>query len=224
MHYDGVGDAVGAVRACIHSAYYYMENKQHQNAALSVKRALMYVLTPPESKSASPSSKGASSAANSRLVSALWSLLGRVYLQGGDLVSAEACFRHSADGQGSADQCAVSSNTALLNLAKAQFAPALELFSEVIATEPGSGTQNSDAVNNYATCALHNNQVDEAIDTLESLVAANPMINLNESVASNLWCLYKIKESSGRDVALKRQLLHSLINLYAPDGFKVSFE
>jgi len=81
MHYDGVGDAVGAVRACIHSAYYYMENKQHQNAALSVKRALMYVLTPPESKSASPSSKGASSAANSRLVSALWSLLGRVYLQ-----------------------------------------------------------------------------------------------------------------------------------------------
>jgi tetratricopeptide (TPR) repeat protein len=154
-----------------------------------------------------PEEKEGQAAPESRrnlLQTALWSLLGRVYLQASDLVSAESCFRQSAES--GANPAQVSANSALLNLAKEQYGIALELFSAVMAS--GGDDENgahADSINNYAACALHKSQGDEAIDTLENLLATNPIHTLSPTVVSNLWCLYKLKsDDRSSSLAVKK--------------------
>ncbi|XP_071835646.1 trafficking protein particle complex subunit 12-like isoform X2 [Apostichopus japonicus] len=146
------------------------------------------------------------------------SLVGRIYLQLGDLKSAQETFTgiekmSEADDQSAKIQVLI--NKGFLRMAQNMYTDAHIQFSEVIKLDPGNFT----AVNNISVCLLYMGKLKSALNLLESLVNDEPDKYLDESILFNLCTLYELESSKS---ANKKQQLLGMAAKRKGDGFNVS--
>ncbi|KAF6768832.1 hypothetical protein AHF37_09013 [Paragonimus kellicotti] len=99
----------------------------------------------------------------------LASVLGRIYLQMGDLETAKAYFNQSVSGIDSKNQHPLATQQlfqkALLCLGKGEYEESKKLFQQVLSLDP----TNVVAANNMVVCSLYLSQLDGAIRVLDTL-------------------------------------------------------
>ncbi|KAF8561628.1 hypothetical protein P879_09161 [Paragonimus westermani] len=99
----------------------------------------------------------------------LASVLGRIYLQMGDLETAKAYFNQSVSGIDSKNQHQLATQQlfqkALLCLGKGEYEESKKLFQQVLSLDP----TNVAAANNMVVCSLYLSQLDGAIRVLDTL-------------------------------------------------------
>ena len=148
---------------------------------------------------------------------ALFSGIGRISLQSGDIESAQGYFK-SVEEMGTDDDASQSDvyiNRGLLALALDAYEEAHKHFSVAKNLDP----ENATAVNNAAVSLLFQGRLKEALKLLEDIVFADPEKNLHPGVLFNICTMYELETS--RHVQKKQNLLE-LIAQHRGDGFNVS--
>nr|CAH8863268.1 unnamed protein product [Trichobilharzia regenti] len=144
------------------------------------------------------------------------SLLGRIYLQFGDLETAKAYFDKSISGivNGSSSSCCSTDSSCnndstqllirksfqngLLCIAKGEYQEAKKLFVEVLRLDP----TNVAAANNLAICGLYLGQLTESIEALEKLTTIGltnqslPLMPSIDNTQSRRFCLHDVMISN----------------------------
>nr|XP_018900118.1 PREDICTED: trafficking protein particle complex subunit 12 [Bemisia tabaci] len=126
----------------------------------------------------------------------LYSALGRIYLQLGDLAGAEKYFSYSKkikeiyqkDNPNHQDIRELV-DYGLLALANNSLQAAYEHFRKVSIIDPS----NIMVLNNIAVCLLNMGRLKEAYKLLEDTVNSNPVLGLNEKVLLNICTLYDLE-------------------------------
>nr|KAF6430434.1 trafficking protein particle complex 12 [Molossus molossus] len=138
----------------------------------------------------------------------LLSGIGRIFLQIGDIKTAEKYFQdvekvaQTLDGlQG---KSMVLMNRAFLHLGQNDFAGAHRFFTEVLRIDPA----NAVAHNNAAVCLLYLGQLKASLRQLEAMVQQGPAHSLHESVLFNLSTMYELESS--RSAQKKQALLQAV--------------
>ncbi|KAM3932580.1 trafficking protein particle complex subunit 12 [Leptodactylus fuscus] len=141
----------------------------------------------------------------------LLSGIGRIFLQIGDIKTAEKYFQdvekviqnlESRDEP--PKQIMVLMNRAFLHLGQNNFSEAHKFFSEVLKLDP----TNTVANNNAAVCLLYLGKLKESLRHLEGLVQQDPKHYLHESVLFNLTTMYELESS--RSMQKKQALLEAV--------------
>ncbi|XP_028856550.1 trafficking protein particle complex subunit 12 isoform X1 [Denticeps clupeoides] len=139
----------------------------------------------------------------------LLSAIGRIFLQIGDIKTAEKHFldvekicQTKADGQPL--HTAVMMNRAFLYLSQNNYAEAHTCFTNILKCDP----KNPVANNNAAVCLLYLGRLKESLRQLESLVQQDPALYLHESVLFNLTTMYELESS--RSTQKKQALLEAV--------------
>jgi tetratricopeptide (TPR) repeat protein len=140
----------------------------------------------------------------------VWSKLGHIHAQLGDVVQTTQCFTNAVESfsgeEWAAKQADSTSyyalqdvyNRAMLRVLQGEYNRAHVLVTPCLmhfqAIKPGHESYGvlTSLMNLLALCAVHNNSVDEAIDALERVVAKFPMYRLDTRVTSNLRVLYQL--------------------------------
>uniref|UniRef100_A0AAZ3SKP8 Trafficking protein particle complex subunit 12 n=1 Tax=Oncorhynchus tshawytscha TaxID=74940 RepID=A0AAZ3SKP8_ONCTS len=138
----------------------------------------------------------------------LLSGIGRIFLQIGDIKTAEKYFldveKASLEkGSGTIDTC-VLMNRAFIYLSQNNYSEAHSSFAEVLKIDP----KNPVANNNAAVCLLYLGRLKESLRQLEGLVQQDPALYLHESVLFNLTTMYELESS--RSTQKKQALLESV--------------
>ncbi|XP_077587766.1 trafficking protein particle complex subunit 12 [Stigmatopora nigra] len=139
----------------------------------------------------------------------LLSGIGRLFLQIGDIKTAESYFCdvektcQVADGEPGFTTC-VLMNRAFIYLSQNNYAEAHEAFTEVLKMDP----KNPVANNNAAVCLLYLGRLKESLSKLEGLVQQDPALYLHESVLFNLTTMYELESS--RSTQKKQALLEAV--------------
>uniref|UniRef100_A0A8C7STZ0 Trafficking protein particle complex subunit 12 n=1 Tax=Oncorhynchus mykiss TaxID=8022 RepID=A0A8C7STZ0_ONCMY len=138
----------------------------------------------------------------------LLSGIGRIFLQIGDIKTAEKYFldveKASLEkGSGTTDTC-VLMNRAFIYLSQNNYSEAHSSFAEVLKIDP----KNPVANNNAAVCLLYLGRLKESLRQLEGLVQQDPALYLHESVLFNLTTMYELESS--RSTQKKQALLESV--------------
>ncbi|XP_049640824.1 trafficking protein particle complex subunit 12 [Suncus etruscus] len=135
----------------------------------------------------------------------LLSGIGRIFLQIGDIKTAEKYFQdvenvtQKLDGlQG---KIMVLMNRAFLHLGQNNFAEAHKFFTEILKIDP----TNAVADNNAAVCLLYQGKLKDSLRQLEAMVQQDPQHYLHESVLFNLTTMYELESS--RSMQKKQALL-----------------
>ncbi|XP_060043016.1 trafficking protein particle complex subunit 12 [Erinaceus europaeus] len=135
----------------------------------------------------------------------LLSGIGRIFLQIGDIKTAEKYFQdvekvaQKLDGlQG---KIMVLMNRAFLHLGQNNFAEAHKFFTEILRIEPTNAVAN----NNAAVCLLYLGKLKDSLRQLEAMVQQDPRHYLHESVLFNLTTMYELESS--RSMQKKQALL-----------------
>lgn len=138
----------------------------------------------------------------------LLSGIGRIFLQIGDIKTAEKYFQdvekvtQKLDGlQG---KIMVLMNRAFLHLGQNNFAEAHKFFTEILKIEPTNAVAN----NNAAVCLLYLGRLKDSLRQLEALVQQEPGQRLHESVLFNLTTMYELESS--RSAQKKQALLEAV--------------
>ncbi|XP_012376073.3 trafficking protein particle complex subunit 12 isoform X1 [Dasypus novemcinctus] len=138
----------------------------------------------------------------------LLSGIGRIFLQIGDIKTAEKYFQdvekvtQKLDGlQG---KIMVLMNRAFLHLGQNNFAEAHKFFTEILRIEP----TNAVAINNAAVCLLYLGKLKDSLRQLEAMVQQDPRHYLHESVLFNLTTMYELESS--RSMQKKQSLLEAV--------------
>ncbi|XP_058407837.1 trafficking protein particle complex subunit 12 [Diceros bicornis minor] len=138
----------------------------------------------------------------------LLSGIGRIFLQIGDIKTAEQYFQdvekvtQKLDGlQG---KIMVLMNRAFLHLGQNNFAEAHKFFTEILKIEPTNAVAN----NNAAVCLLYLGKLKDSLRQLEAMVQQDPRHYLHESVLFNLTTMYELESS--RSVQKKQSLLEAV--------------
>lgn len=139
----------------------------------------------------------------------LLSGIGRIFLQIGDIKTAEKYFQEveKADqekGQGPMIDTAILMNRAFVYLSQNNYADAHSCFSSVLKIDPNNPVAN----NNAAVCLLYLGRLKESLGQLESLVQQDPAFYLHESVLFNLTTMYELESS--RSTQKKQALLEAV--------------
>lgn len=146
----------------------------------------------------------------------LLSGIGRIFLQIGDIRTAERYFqdveRVAPRLEAPQGDLMVLMNRAFLRLGQNDFAEAHRLFSEVLRLEPG----NAVASNNAAVCLLYLGRLKDSLRQLEALVRRDPRRGLHESVLFNLTTMYELESSRS---AQKKQALLGAVAGTEGDSF-----
>nr|CCA21402.1 conserved hypothetical protein [Albugo laibachii Nc14] len=165
---------------------------------------------------------------------AVLSRIGRIYMQLGDIESAEMVFQHVRhlseklpSHQNQTLHAQVLMNKGLLLLSRDNVQEAIEIFSSILHLELANGqTKNSQwsneivlddllleqedlicaAVNNYAICALYSCDVHGAVAMLEKMIRLSPVRFLNEVVVFNLSSLYDLIYDNANSTNRKEML------------------
>uniref|UniRef100_A0A9J7Y4Z2 Trafficking protein particle complex subunit 12 n=1 Tax=Cyprinus carpio carpio TaxID=630221 RepID=A0A9J7Y4Z2_CYPCA len=138
----------------------------------------------------------------------LLSGMGRIFLQIGDIRTAERYFQdvekacHSK-GKTPDEDTSVLMNRAFVYLSQNNYADAHTCFSSVLKLDP----KNPVANNNAAVCLLYLGRLKESLGQLESLVHKDPALYLHESVLFNLTTMYELESS--RSTQKKQALLEA---------------
>lgn len=138
----------------------------------------------------------------------LLSGIGRVFLQIGDIKTAEKYFQdvekvtQKLDGlQG---KIMVLMNRAFLHLGQNNFAEAHRFFTEILRMEPTNAVAN----NNAAVCLLYLGRLKDSVRQLEAMVQRQPRHCLHESALFNLTTMYELESS--RSTQKKQALLEAV--------------
>ncbi|TRZ02650.1 hypothetical protein DNTS_024391 [Danionella cerebrum] len=138
----------------------------------------------------------------------LLSGIGRIFLQIGDLRTAEHYFLEAEEvcrslGKQPDEETSVLMNRAFLELSQNNYSDAHKSFSSVLRLDP----RNPVANNNAAVCLLYLGRLKESLGQLESLVHQEPEHYLHESVLFNLSTMYELESS--RSTQKKQSLLEA---------------
>ncbi|XP_066241919.1 trafficking protein particle complex subunit 12 [Saccopteryx leptura] len=138
----------------------------------------------------------------------LLSGIGRIFLQIGDIKTAEKYFQdveavvQRLDGpQG---RTVVLMNRAFLHLGQNNFAEAHRFFTEILRIDPTNAVAN----NNAAVCLLYLGRLKDSLRQLEAMVQQEPGRALHESVLFNLTTMYELESS--RSMQKKQALLEAV--------------
>ncbi|GAB1603607.1 trafficking protein particle complex subunit 12-like [Argonauta hians] len=148
---------------------------------------------------------------------ALLTGIGRIFLQMGDIGTAESYFKKSEDlSPGTKhDAAKIALNKGLVALCTSNFHEAFQYFKSAVLDDPS----NPVAVNNMAVSSLYLGKLKDALDTLEDLVHSDPTHNLHEGILFNLCTLYELESSHAPQ---KKQSLLSLVSKHKGDSFHVA--
>lgn len=137
----------------------------------------------------------------------LLSGIGRIFLQIGDIKTAEKYFQDvekmspKLDGQ---QKITVLMNRAFLHLGQNNFAEAHRAFTEILRIDPANAVAN----NNAAVCLLYLGKLKDSLRQLEGMVQQDPKHYLHESVLFNLTTMYELESS--RSMQKKQALLEAV--------------
>ncbi|CAG12451.1 unnamed protein product, partial [Tetraodon nigroviridis] len=139
----------------------------------------------------------------------LLSGIGRIFLQIGDIKTAERYFldvEEACQNKGSepSDNTCVLMNRAFVYLCQNNYVEAHASFIEVLKIDP----KNPVANNNAAVCLLYLGRLKESLGQLEGLVQQDPSLYLHESVLFNLTTMYELESS--RSTQKKQALLEAV--------------
>uniref|UniRef100_A0A3Q0R697 Trafficking protein particle complex subunit 12 n=1 Tax=Amphilophus citrinellus TaxID=61819 RepID=A0A3Q0R697_AMPCI len=139
----------------------------------------------------------------------LLSSIGRIFLQIGDVKTAERYFQEVEKScQMKASQQTLTTcvlmNRAFVYLSQNNYAEAHAAFIEVLKIDP----KNPVANNNAAVCLLYLGRLKESLGQLEGLVQQDPAQYLHESVLFNLTTMYELESS--RSTQKKQALLEAV--------------
>ncbi|XP_028371448.1 trafficking protein particle complex subunit 12 [Phyllostomus discolor] len=146
----------------------------------------------------------------------LLSGIGRIFLQIGDIKTAERYFQDvekAAQKQdGPQGKTVVLMNRAFLHLGQNDFAEAHRFFSEILRIDPTNAVAN----NNAAVCLLYLGRLKDSLRQLEAMVQRDPGRCLHESVLFNLSTMYELESSRS---AQKKQALLGAVAAREGDSF-----
>ncbi|XP_037384472.1 trafficking protein particle complex subunit 12 [Talpa occidentalis] len=146
----------------------------------------------------------------------LLSGIGRIFLQIGDIRTAEKYFqdveRATRTLEGPRGKVMVLMNRAFLHLGQNNFADAHRFFSDVLKLEPTNAVAN----NNAAVCLLYLGRLKDSLRQLEAMVQQDPRRGLHESVLFNLTTMYELESSRS---AQKKQALLGAVAGTEGDSF-----
>lgn len=145
------------------------------------------------------------------------SAIGRLFLQFGDLPTAQKYFKEAATLRSSETECERVENlvdAALYFIAQGLYGEAFALLKEALAIQP----DNFMVTNNMAVCLLYLGKVKESLQLMESTVQNNKPMLLQENVILNLSTIYELENSDG----LKKNQLLKLISEYKGDGINLA--
>ncbi|KAM7376473.1 hypothetical protein PAMP_006204 [Pampus punctatissimus] len=139
----------------------------------------------------------------------LLSGIGRIFLQIGDVKTAEKYFQDvekvcQMKGSQPSHTTCVLMNRAFVYLSQNNYPEAHAAFTEVLKIDP----KNPVANNNAAVCLLYLGRLKESLGQLEGLVQQDPAHYLHESVLFNLTTMYELESS--RSTQKKQVLLESV--------------
>ncbi|XP_066571630.1 trafficking protein particle complex subunit 12 [Amia ocellicauda] len=139
----------------------------------------------------------------------LLSGIGRIFLQIGDIKTAEKYFQDvenvfKMNGEEPSQKTFVLMNRAFVYLSQNNYGDAHKSFSEVLKIDP----KNPVANNNAAVCLLYLGKLKDSLKQLEGLVQQDPTHYLHESVLFNLTTMYELESS--RSMQKKQALLESV--------------
>ncbi|KAM6973431.1 trafficking protein particle complex subunit 12 [Aplochiton taeniatus] len=139
----------------------------------------------------------------------LLSGIGRIFLQIGDIKTAERYFQEvekafMSQGSGPHPDTFVFMNRAFVHLSQNNYAEAHASFAHVLKLDP----KNPVANNNAAVCLLYLGRLKESLGQLEGLVQQDPTLYLHESVLFNLTTMYELESS--RSTQKKQALLEAV--------------
>ncbi|XP_063771548.1 trafficking protein particle complex subunit 12 isoform X2 [Pseudophryne corroboree] len=141
----------------------------------------------------------------------LLSGIGRIFLQIGDIKTAEKYFQDAenviqnlANRDEPQRKIIVLMNRAFLHLGQNNFLEAHGFFTEVLKLDP----TNTVANNNAAVCLLYLGKLKDSLRHLEGLVQQDPKYYLHESVLFNLTTMYELESS--RSMQKKQALLEAV--------------
>lgn len=141
----------------------------------------------------------------------LLSGIGRIFLQIGDIKTAEKYFedvekviQNLVNKDEAHNQIIVLMNRAFLHLGQNNFSEAHRFFTEVLKLDP----TNTVANNNAAVCLLYLGKLKDSLRHLEGLVQEDPKHYLHESVLFNLTTMYELESS--RSMQKKQALLEAV--------------
>lgn len=139
----------------------------------------------------------------------LLSAIGRIFLQIGDVKTAESYFQDvekacQMKGSQPSDSTCMVMNRAFVYLSQNNYTDAHSSFTEVLKTDP----KNPVANNNAAVCLLYLGRLKESLGQLEGLVQQDPAQYLHESVLFNLTTMYELESS--RSTQKKQALLEAV--------------
>ncbi|XP_066453789.1 trafficking protein particle complex subunit 12 isoform X2 [Eleutherodactylus coqui] len=141
----------------------------------------------------------------------LLSGIGRIFLQIGDIKTAEKYFQdvekviqNLVNKDESHNKIIVLMNRAFLHLGQNNFSEAHKFFTEVLTLDP----TNTVANNNAAVCLLYLGKLKDSLRHLEGLVQQDPKHYLHESVLFNLTTMYELESS--RSMQKKQALLEAV--------------
>ncbi|XP_031960406.1 trafficking protein particle complex subunit 12 isoform X2 [Corvus moneduloides] len=146
----------------------------------------------------------------------LLSGIGRIFLQIGDIKTAEKYFQdvekvtHKLDGLQS--QIMVLMNRAFLHLGQNNFAEAHRFFTEILRIDSSNAVAN----NNAAVCLLYLGKLKDSLRQLEGMVQQDPQHYLHESVLFNLTTMYELESSRSMQ---KKQALLEAVAIKEGDSF-----
>ncbi|XP_044263196.1 trafficking protein particle complex subunit 12 [Tribolium madens] len=141
----------------------------------------------------------------------LYSALGRLRLQVGDVAGAETCFDEARALRGNTTDLREYVDRGLLAVAQNSFDEAYVCFQQASTLDP----TNVMILNNMGVCLLYGGHLKEAIKVLESAIESNPVHALHESLLLNLCTLYDMESSKGR---MKKFALLRQISRYQADA------
>eukprot|EP00742_Colponemidia_sp_Colp-10_P008595 GILJ01009319.1.p1 GENE.GILJ01009319.1~~GILJ01009319.1.p1 ORF type:complete len:636 (+),score=98.59 GILJ01009319.1:30-1937(+) len=143
-------------------------------------------------------------------------ILGRIYLQMGDIAAASSIFQsiEQTAHDGALDSLA-RINRGLLHFALGQFREALEEFRTQVTVD----ATDLIAVNNFALASLYCKELQQAIEFLEQALRKDPVNHLNESLIFNLCTLYDL---ALQDSAERKKVIQDLVARYGPEDFDAS--
>jgi len=146
----------------------------------------------------------------------LLSLLGRLYLQAGNIDAAEDAFerRECLDGDAEKDP-EVRANRGHLLVACGVFEGAIAEYGAALDL---TGGRHAVAANNRATCLLYRGRLAEAIAALEAFLRLEPAAHATPAVVANLGSLYQMVE--GGDAA--RAALEALVSTTGSEELDLS--
>ncbi|XP_042356318.1 trafficking protein particle complex subunit 12 [Plectropomus leopardus] len=139
----------------------------------------------------------------------LLSGIGRIFLQIGDVKTAERYFQDVEEacqmtGSQPSHTTCVLMNRAFVFLSQNNYAEAHASFTDVLKIDP----KNPVANNNAAVCLLYLGRLKESLGQLEGLVQQDPALYLHESVLFNLTTMYELESS--RSTQKKQALLEAV--------------